>query len=541
MNALLMNRLFSVGELGRTIFSCRREWMYIVLLSMIANVLMLVPTLYMLQIYDRVLIGRNEYTLALISIIALYLFGVMAGAEWLRSRLAVTVGLSLDNLLRKRIFELGFVEILESHSDGAKRALDDLMRLRQFLTGAGLYTLLDIPWVVVYIGALSMLHPLLGLMAVAFATVQTALALKGRSQAMVPTKVLDTAQTVSDLYLQGKLKNRDAIEAMGMLQGLQKRWEKLNYWCRDQNAALRKVVMRTSSWSKGVRHVQQSLALSAGALLVIDGQLSPGAMIAANILMARALSPIDQLMGAWQEYIGARLSFVRLNNLIERGSGSVKSRFSANLEGGVQFLNFTAKSHDGALQLDAVNFSIEAGLLTVVMGPSGAGKSTLIRCLLGIHPAAHGKILFDGVPVEHWSREALTAQIGYLPQNVALFSGSIAENIARLGSVDSSKVIAAAKCAGLHEMVLQFQNGYDTQIGENGYLLSGGERQRIALARALYDNPKLIALDEPDSNLDEYGEIILLETLRTLKSQGKTVVMVTHRSKVLEVADRTIM
>ncbi len=540
---MAISGFFSRSEVTLALRSLRREWIVIAIFSMVANVLMLTPTLYMLQVYDRVLVSRSELTLVAVSLMVLFLLTVMAFAEWARSRLLVRTGVRLDRLLAERVFSAGFARGVRHGGGTPVQSFSDLTEVRQFLTGPSIFAFFDLPWTPVYIGVLFMLHPLLGGVAIVFALIQAALAWLGHRRTLAPSEALAKAQTKANGYLLGKLRNAEAIEAMGMLPNLFHRWHQLYASYTELHAKAQGLTHRVTAWSKSVRYAQQSLSLAVGALLVIDGQLSAGAMIAANVLMSRALAPIDQLVSAWRSFLSAREAFVRLEQLLTAQPSVPKTGDALpRLQGEVQLLDLhaTAPARDVPI-LQHIDLRAVPGTLTVVLGPSGSGKSTLARVLVGIWPASHGALLLDGWPIAAWGPDALGPQIGYLPQDTALFSGTIAENIARFSDMDSKKVIAAAQCAGLHEMVLRFPKGYDTPIGDAGRLLSGGQRQRIGLARALYGDPALLVLDEPNAHLDDAGDAALLETVRQLKARGKTVVMVTHRPGILTLADQVMV
>lgn len=533
---------FSRSEITQALWSLRREWAVIAVFSMVANLLMLAPTLYMLQIYDRVLVSRNELTLLVVSLLILFLFAAMAFAEWARSRLLVRTGVRLDRLLGERVFSAGFSRGVRESGGNPGQLFADLTEVRQLLTGPSIFSFFDLPWTPIYIGVLFMLHPLLGVVAVVFALIQAALAWLGHERTVAPSESLAKAQGRSHAYLNGKLRNAEAIEAMGMLQHLHHRWALLQARYAELHAAALGLTHRVTAWSKSVRYAQQSLSLAVGALLVIDGQLSAGAMIAGNVLMTRALTPIDQLVSAWRGFVGARSAFLRLEQLlVEHPPRPAASPF-LRLRGELQLsdAHATAPARTTPI-LHHVNLHAVPGSLTVVLGPSASGKSTLARVLVGVWPVSQGELLLDGRPATAWSHETLGPQVGYLPQDTVLFGGTIAENIARFATVDSAKVIAAAQCAGLHEMVLRFPKGYDTPIGEAGRLLSGGQRQRIGLARALYGDPALLVLDEPNAHLDDIGEAALLGAMRQLKERGKTLVVVTHRAGVLALADQVVV
>lgn len=534
--------IFKRSELTATLWAFRQEFLIVGMLSFLSNLLMLAPTIFMLQVYDRVLVSQSELTLMAVSLITLFLFGVMACSEWLRSRVLVKAGMRFDEQLSTRVFNASFETHLSQSTNAPSRAFGDLIQIRQFLTGNGIFALFDAPWAPIYIGVTFLLHPWLGILSLIFALVQAALAWFGHRQTVAPAEEAAKAASDTSSYLQSKLRNAEVLESMGMIGNLQKRWDQKHLAWMDKNSAAQGLTHRVTAWSKFIRYTQQSLALGAGALLVIDGQLSPGAMIAANVLMGRALAPIDQLVGTWRGFVSTRAAFGRLEQLLldypERDPAL--SRVAPT---GAITLRRVVASAEGREKpiLKNISFAVAAGTVVAVLGPSGSGKSTLARAMVGIWPETAGEVLLDDMPMERWNRTELGPHLGYLPQDVELFDGSIAENIARMGNVDSAKVIEAARCAGMHDMILRFPKGYDTPIGEAGNLLSGGQRQRIGLARAIYGEPALIVLDEPNANLDDAGETALLKIVQALKAKGKTVIVITHRPGAIAVADRLIL
>ena len=533
---------FSRSELTRTLRLFKYEFLIVGLFSMVANLLMLAPTLYMLQVYDRVLVSRSELTLIFVSLITLYLFGVMAFSEWARSRLLVRIGVRLDAALGTRVFNASFEANLNRSGAAAQRSFQDLIELRQFVTGNGTLAFFDVPWMPVYLAVLFFLHPFLGWVALAFTLVQLALAWFGHRNTVAPADAASKAGQAANLFLQTKLRNTEVVESMGMLGGLQKRWAERHAHYMEQQGASQALSHRISAISKWVRYCQQSFALAAGALLVIDGQLTAGAMIAANVLMGRALAPIDQLVGTWRGFLSARNAFERLESLLEAHPERDPALTRVAPRGALRLQQVVA-SAPGRKEpiLKGVDLQADVGTVTVVLGPSGSGKSTLARVLMGIWPDVRGEVLLDERPLSGWDRTELGPHVGYLPQDVEMFDGTIAENIARFSDVDSEKVIAAARSAGLHEMILRFPKGYDTPMGEAGGLLSGGQRQRVGLARALYGNPAVIVLDEPNANLDDAGEAALMQAVREFKAKGRTIFLITHRPGAIAVADQLVV
>jgi ATP-binding cassette subfamily C exporter for protease/lipase len=533
---------FNRSELTATLWAFRKEFFIVGVLSFLTNLLMLAPTIYMLQVFDRVLTSQNELTLVAVSLITLFLFGVMACSEWLRSRVLVRAGMRFDEQLSTRVFNASFDAYLNQSSRAPSRSFGDLIQIRQFLTGNGIFALFDAPWAPIYIAVTFFLHPWLGILSLVFALVQAALAWFGHRHTVAPAEEAAQIGSETTSYLQSKLRNAEVLESMGMIGNLQKRWNRQYQAWMGKNSSAQGLTHRVTAWSKFIRYSQQSLALGAGALLVIDGQLSPGAMIAANVLMGRALAPIDQLVGTWRSFITSRAAFERLEKLL--ADYPVRDpALSRVAPSGAITLRGVVASAEGRTSpiLKNISFEVAAGTVVAVLGPSGSGKSTLARVMIGIWPNAAGEVLLDDMPLERWDRTELGPHLGYLPQDVELFDGTIAENIARLGKVDSAKVIEAARCSGMHEMILRFPKGYDTTIGEAGNLLSGGQRQRIGLARAIYGEPALVVLDEPNANLDDAGEAALMRTVVELKAKGKTVFLITHRPGAIAVADRLIL
>lgn len=528
--------------LTQVLWSFRREFLVVGVFSMVVNLLMLTPTIYMLQVFDRVLLSQSVTTLMVVSLLTLFLFGVMAFAEWARSIMLVRTGVRLDQALSQRVFKSSFLSYLNPADTAPARAFTDLTVLRQFMTGNGVFAFFDMPWIPIYLGVLFLLHPWLGLVAILFALVQAGIAWLGHRVSKQAQSQASQAQSQAQNFLQSKLRNVEVLSSMGMLGSLYERWKSRQNKALLLSGQSQQQSSTVSAISKFVRYVQQSMSLGVGAWLVIRGEISPGAMIAANVMMTRALAPIDLLVATWPQFLSSKDAFERLRELLSfEHSGRERTMNQPPLgQLKVDGLTVRVSGRDKPL-LDGVSFEALPGTVTVVLGPSGSGKSTLARAMLGIWPGHEGRVLLDGQPIGQWTRESLGQHLGYLPQDIELFDGSIAENIARIGEVDSEKVIEAAQAAGLHQMILRFPNGYDTRVGQGGSFLSGGQRQRIGLARALYGNPMLVLLDEPNANLDDEGEAALMKSVQLLRSQGRTVVLISHRPGVIQVADRLVI
>jgi len=517
------------------------------LLSGASSLLMLVPTLYLLQVFDRVLVGRSEVTLLALSLMALSLLVLLALAERGRTRALVGLSTRLDAWLSPAAWQAKLSLQQRQPSAEPSRALADVTELRQFLSGPGMLAFLDLPWSLLFAGALFLLHPLLGWTSLAFMALQLGLVVWGhrRSVALAQAHAAEVGQAQARLHTQ--LRAAESVQAMGLLPALRQRWQHQQQSLRERQAATLAREGALAAGSKWLRYAQQSLSLAVGAWLVIQGELTASAMIAGNVLMARALAPIDALAGGWRGLLGARSAFQRLATLLAEPAPQALDELAAGRAGGVNITlreavvgvpgGEAAGMASGRAILQGTSLELRAGTVSVLTGASGCGKTTLARVLLGIWPLQAGELLWDGKPMNAQAFSRVGPRVGYVPQDLALFDGTLAENIARMQAVDAEAVIAAARAVGLHETLLRFPKGYDTPIGEAGHLLSAGQRQRLALARAVYGGPGLLVLDEPDAHLDEAGEQALLATLGTLKAQGRTVLIISHRPNILRQAD----
>lgn len=532
---------FQRSSLGRTLARFRREFAWVAVFSMFANLLMLTPTIYMMQVYDRVMVSGSEYTLAAVSLITVVLFLVMAFAEWARSRLLVRAGARFDEALNGEVFDASFEASLNGANRSPLQAFGDLTNLRQFLTGNGTFALVDLPWTPVYIAVMFLMHPWLGWTSIAFAVVMLVLAIVGNRVAAPGYKKVNDVQMESTGYLQSKLRNAETAHALGMLDNLRRHWLAIQQRLVQVQGEAAERTHRMQAITKYVQYSQQSLMLALGALLAIDGQISAGAMIAANALMGNALRPISLVVQTWKQFVDTRQSYARLEKLLEDHPAREATHVGDEVRGQLTLRQLQATAPGRELPiLKGLDVEFRAGEVVAILGPSGAGKSTLARCLVGIWPDVSGQVLLDGHPLQEWSREALGPHIGYLPQDIELFDGTIAENIARFQPNRSEQVIEAAKRTGIHEMILRLPKGYDTPMGEAGGMLSGGQRQRIGLARAILGDPELVVLDEPNANLDDAGEQALVRTVRELKNRGRTVFMIVHQQHLLAAADRAL-
>ena len=529
-------------ELKAALRKLRGAFITVAIFSGFLNVLMLAPSLYMLQVYDRVLTSRNETTLVFLTLLLVGAFIFMGALEAIRTWVLVRVGARLDNGLNARVFNATFERSLMQSGSNATQPIHDLNTLRQTLTGPALLTLFDAPWMPIYLLVISLFSIELGIFALVGALLLAALAVVNEK---ISKPKLDEAQKYSSQSqnaLNHHLRNAEVIEALGMLPSIRKRWHSLHEKQIQHQASASDQAAIMGGLSKFIRITMQSLALGYGALLVLEGKISPGSMIAASILVSRALAPVEMLVGNWKQIITGRTAYARVNDLFASYPVRQHGMPLTVPKGAVRFDNVAASAPGFTLPiLKNLNFGIAAGESVAIIGPSGAGKSTLARLLVGVWPATAGTVRLDGADLYQWNKDELGPHLGYLPQDIELFDGTVAENISRFGDVDANKVIKAAERAGVHGLILRLPNGYDTPLGVGGSVLSGGQKQRIGLARALYGDPALVVLDEPNSNLDEVGEKALSATIMDLTARGTTIVLITHRIASLDVIQKIML
>jgi len=531
------------SDLQEALLLCKKSFMTAGFFSLFINFLMLVPAIYMLQLYDRVITSGSESTLLMLTLILLILFITMGALEWVRSQILVRVGSRLEMLLSKRLYGASFKQAI--YSGGSKvssQPLDDLSGLRQFLTGNGLFAFFDAPWLPIYIAVLFMFHFSYGVMAIITVIILSCLAILNEKMTGKKLKKANAEAIAARNLVNKNLRNAEVVESMGMLEGIRRRWEETTQSVLVLQAEASTSAGAITSISKTSRMLAQSLILGLGAYLVLSQEITPGLMIAGSILLGRALAPIDLMIGSWKGFVAARGQYERLNEILLKIPEDSEKMPLPIPNGKLDVSGIVVVPPGSKLPVvKSVTFTLESGESLGIIGPSAAGKSTLARALLGIWPAMSGKVRLDGVDVFEWDRQQLGPHIGYLPQDIELFDGTIAENISRFSEVDSEKVVDAAKLAGVHETILALPQGYDTIIGSTDGVLSGGQRQRIGLARAVFGEPKLILLDEPNSNLDDRGEIALAQALKMLKQRGVTVIVITHRPGVLNEMDKILI
>lgn len=539
---MLKNLKSPQNELGQIIASFKSSVKTIALFSAVINMIMLVPSLYMLQVYDRVLASQNQMTLLLITIMVVFAFIIMAALEFVRSFVLIRIGSQLDMKLNRRIYTAAFEQNLKQAGGNAGQALQDLTAVRQFLSGNSLFAFFDAPWFPIYLLIIFLVHPSLGIFAICGTIVHIWLAFWNERATKAPLVEASAMAVSASNLATNNLRNAEVIEAMGMLPNFTKRWFSLHAHFLNLQVMASEKASLISAVTKFVRIALQSLILGFAALLVLDGKITGGMMIVCTILMGRVLNPVEQVLGVWRSWNSTKNAYQRLSDLLE---ANPERTSSMTLPKPIGILSVEAITvFPPATNLSVLNnltFTISPGDVLGVIGSSGAGKSSLARVLVGIWPSVSGKVRLDGADIYKWNKEELGPYIGYLPQDIELFSGSISENIARFGDIDPEKVVIAAKRAGVHDMILRLPKGYDTIVNDGGNGLSGGQKQRIGLARAIYDDPSFIVLDEPNSNLDEVGELALINTIQDLRNCGKTIVIITHRASTLAVTNKLLV
>jgi len=511
--------------------------------SLFINMLALVSPLYMLQVYDRVLSSRNLMTLLFLTIIAVFLYLVYGSLEGLRSRVLVRGGARFENVLRTPLFETTFAAMLGRKSGTVEaQPFRDADMVREFVTGSAMLAFFDLPWVPLFIAASFLLHPIFGWLAIGSGILTLIFTIINEYSTKKLLHRATQASISAHADVSATLRNSEVMRAMGMTPGLKDRWAER----RDEQIVWQAVASDRGSalmaGLKSFRQIVQVLILGVGGYLVLEGELSAGGIVAASIIVGRALAPIELAVSQWKVFQGARGAWGRLQDLFRQIPQNQLRMPLPAPKGDIRVEQIVAAAPGEKTPiLRGVSFQIEKGDALAVIGPSAAGKSSLIRVLLGVWPAHAGTVRFDGFEVNHWNPNDLGPHIGYLPQDVELFAGTVAQNIARFREAEHGDVISAAELAGVHEMVQHMPNGYDTQIGEGGHALSGGQRQRVGLARALFGKPAIVVLDEPNANLDSTGESALVAAVRYLKQAGSTVIFVTHKTNMLTLADKVLL
>lgn len=514
-----------------------------VVFSFFSNLLMFVGPLYMLQVYDRVLASRNELTLLMISGIAVALLLTYGFLEFIRSKMLVRAGLQFDDMLANPAFNRVVRKQLLAPNSGAHATLQDVDKVREFLTGQGILAFFDAPWVPLFLALVYAFHPWLGMVATGGAVVIFLLALANEFATRGLLQEAGSANMGAMHFVNTTVQNAEVIRALGMEKPLTKRWRDQHETALDAQAKASGRAGGIMASTKFVRMSLQIAILGTGAYLAIQQQISPGIMIAASIVMGRALAPVEQAVGQWKQFVAARQAHNRLGEIFESLEDEERRMELPAPKGNLVVQNLIATAPGGkAPILKGISFGVAQGEVLAVIGPSGSGKSTLVRHLVGAMQPQSGAVRLEGTELHHWDSDQLGRYMGYMPQDVKLFRGTVSENISRFSETASDKeIIAASTLSGAHEMITTLPEGYDTDVGDGGNSLSGGQRQRVGLARAVFREPSLIVLDEPNSNLDAHGEQALANCIQEMKKRGKTVVLVTHKANLLALSDKTLM
>ena len=513
-----------------------------VIFSFFINLLMFVSPLYMLQIYDRVVSSRSETTLVALTILAALLLMVYAALEGLRSRILVRAGLVFDKKIAGSVFEAIHKGNVRMPQGGHAQCLRDMDVLREFLTGSGLIALCDAPWFPIFVAACFLLHPWFGFLAIFGSLLTLALTVLNEVSTKKELNAATAANARASQNANAVFRNTEVLQAMGMVEPLKRMWLAEHDSVLTAQATASDRAGAIIALTKFFRVFLQTVVLGTGAYLVINRELSAGGIVAGSILIGRAMQPIELAVGNWKGFIAARAAFGRLQALFGITGDEPVRLTLPRPQGAIQVSGVVAAAPgQRTLILKGVSFEIAPGEVIGIIGPSAAGKSSLARVLVGVWSVAQGTVRLDGTELNHWNHEQLGQYIGYLPQDVELFAGSVSQNIARFRDSAPGFILEAAKLAGCHELIQHLEEGYNTQIGEGGFTLSGGQRQRVALARALYGQPSFVVLDEPNANLDSAGEEALLRAVQKLKQGQTSVVLISHKVNILAAVDKILV
>lgn len=531
-------------RISKVFASLRSAYLVVGILSLVINLLMLTGPLFMLQIYDRVLSSHSVPTLVVIASFAAILYAFFGILEGIRARTLHRLSQELDAQLSNASFIATLRLPLLLGSKGSKaEPVQDLETIRRFWGGPGPAAIFDIPWMPIYIAIVFALHAWLGVLAVAGALLILGLVVANELLSREPTQNLTSTSGRRMRFLSGAKRNAEVVRALGMSASMVNRWNRFSqdYYASQSNATDTGTFF--STLIKTLRFLLQSAVLGVGAWLAIRQEVSPGTMIAASIITSRALAPVEQAVAHWRSFLASRQSRVRLDQALQAGFLDTPETELPLPTRTLTVENIaTAAPGERTLTLKGASFELKSGDALAIIGPSGAGKTSLVRALVGIWPIHRGSVRLDGAEFGQWSEERLGHALGYLPQDVELFDGTVSENIARFSAEkDDQKVLEASRLAGVHELITALPEGYDTQLGEGGARLSAGQRQRVGLARALYGGPFLIVLDEPNSNLDAEGEMALTHAIKQMRAKGSIVIIVAHRPSVISAVDQVLV
>lgn len=521
---------------------CRRSFYLAFGITAVADLLSIAPLLYMMQVMDRVISSRSGITLFSLTalIIAIYVF--WSALEWIRSRLMVRLSLRIDWDLSADIFDASFRRYVGRKNVNVQQLLGDLTNVRQFLTGQGALTIMDAPFAIVFIIIGAMFHPFLALFALIASVLMVAAGYFTQKITTPILKVANDANTEAARVASNSLRHAESTLALGMMGAIRQKWYNQHHKYLQNQVNASEATGLMGGFSGFLQKALPSLQMALGAFLAMQGLITVGMVMAASMLISKSVAPIQKLISNWKELVAAKQSYDRLNELLQEDSKREMQMALPPVIGKLEVSKAAAvpPGHNKPV-LMGIDFKVEPGQAVAIVGPSAAGKTCLARLLVGIWKPVQGSVRLDGVELSEWNPDEFGPQIGYVPQEIEFFEGTVAENIARLGEIDAEKVVQAAKLIGMHEIILSFPKGYDTELGETGFALSGGQRQRLAIARAFYGMPKYIVMDEPNANLDEVGESALVQAVGFLKTQGSAIIMTTHRPRLVSVVDSLLV
>ena len=536
----------SVSEVQVALSGQKPAFLRAVAFSAVIGVLMLAPSLYMFQVYDRVVNSRSMLTLGMLTLLLVLVYVVLETLQWVRHGVLRQAAEGFDLALGKRIFDAVFRANLHGARNLGIRGMHDFITVREFINSQVMAGIFDIPMALMLIGVIFWIDPVLGCFGLLSAVIQGVLTYFNKKSSASPLAKANMLSNQAQNFIEASLKNSEVVQAMGMAGGLRQRWLKQQKELLLHQAQASDSSGAYGSLSKYVQLVSGSMMLGLGAWLVLTGRFtgSVGLVLMASIVAGRALAPLAQVIIGWHSVVGARESFERLKELLSRIPAPTPGLPLPAPSGRLVAEYVTARVpgvSTGRPVVHNVYFDVPAGKMLAIIGPSASGKSSLANLLVGVWPCLAGTVRLDGVDVHTWDKRELGPHIGFLPQDVALFEGTVAQNIVRFGKPDTDKLKMAAVMTGLHEYIKALPKGYNTRIGGEGVKLSGGMRQRVGLARAVYGSPRLVVLDEPNANLDEAGEVALTNTLQTLRTTGTTVIVITHRKNLLTMADLALL
>ncbi len=529
----------AVGQLLR---DCRHSFYLVVFFSFIVEAMAVAPILFMMSIYDRVIGTRSGITLASLTLLIVGVYIFWSAIDWMRTRLLVRISLRMDWDLASDVFDAAFRRSVSRRQVNVQQLLGDLITLRQFMTGQPLLALITAPFAVIFIIIGFLFHPLLAIfiaVAVALMMISAYMTQKVSSPIL---KAANDENAEATRSAGASLRQAEATLALGMMPAVRKRWYEKHRQFLEYSVNASEASGLMGGFSGFLSRALPSLQIALGAWLAIEGEITGGMVIAASMLISRSVAPIQKLLTNWSEVVNTRQAVARLNLLLEEDR-----KFASKMElpaprGRLDVIGASAMPPGASKVVVAdLSFAVQPGEAVAVIGPSASGKTSLSRMLIGVWKPHAGSVRLDGVELSDWNLDEVGPHIGYVPQEIELHQATVAENIARLGPVDSEKVVEAATLIDMHETILSFPQGYDTMLGESGFALSGGQRQRMAIARAFYDSPKYIVMDEPNANLDEIGETALLDAIRKLKERGASFVITTHRPRLMSVVDNLLV